>query len=111
MLLYDNAMLAVNYQMAAEYGVRWILGGTNTTTEGMEMPANWNWFKFDKKNILALAKRKGVEIDTFPSIGTLGYVFSVPGSIPGAMDGDAPETDDGGRRVAQVTQTQAVLNR
>ncbi len=74
-LLYDNAMLAVNYRMAAEHGVRWILGGTNTTTEGMEMPANWNWFKFDKKNIFALAKRKGVEIDTFPAIGTFGYVI------------------------------------
>jgi N-acetyl sugar amidotransferase len=75
-LLYDNAMLAVNYHLAAEYGLRWILGGTNTTTEGMEMPANWNWFKFDKKNIFALAKRAGVEIDTFPSIGTLDYVMN-----------------------------------
>ncbi|MDB4945209.1 MAG: hypothetical protein JWP97_4743 [Labilithrix sp.] len=74
-LLYDNAMLAVNYQTAAKYGVRWILGGTNTTTEGMEMPSNWNWFKFDKKNILALAKRANVKIDTFPTIGTADYVF------------------------------------
>lgn len=75
-LLYDNAMLAVNYQTAAKYGCRWILGGTNTTTEGMEMPSNWNWFKFDKRNILALAKRANVQIDTFPTISTMDYVFS-----------------------------------
>lgn len=75
-LLYDNAMLAVNYQTAAKHGIRWILGGTNTTTEGMEMPITWNWFKWDKKNIVALGKRDGVELDTLPTIGTLEYVFS-----------------------------------
>jgi N-acetyl sugar amidotransferase len=74
-LLYDNAMLAVNYQTAVKYRCKWILGGTNTTTEGMEMPSNWNWFKFDKKNILSLARRSGVELDTFPTIGTAEYVF------------------------------------
>ena len=75
-LLYDNAMLAVNYQTAINYGTKWILGGTNTTTEGMEMPVTWNWFKFDKKNILALARRSGARLDTFPTIGTLDYVFN-----------------------------------
>jgi len=74
-LLYDNAMLAVNYGMAAKYGIHWILGGTNTTTEGMEMPATWNWFKYDKKNIVALAKKAGVKLDTFPSIGTREYIY------------------------------------
>ena len=73
-LLYDNAMLAVNYQFAKKHGVKWILGGTNTTTEGMEMPANWNWFKYDKKNIKALAKRGNVKIETFPLFGTFDYV-------------------------------------
>lgn len=74
-VLYDNAMLAVNHQMASKVGVRWILGGTNTTTEGMEMPTNWNWNKFDKRNLRALAKRSGVKLETFPSIGTPEYVL------------------------------------
>jgi N-acetyl sugar amidotransferase len=74
-LLYDNAMLAVNYRTAVNHDCKWILGGTNTTTEGMEMPANWNWFKFDKKNILSLARRSGVQIDTLPTIGTTEYVL------------------------------------
>jgi hypothetical protein len=75
-LLYDNAMLAVNYRTAIQYRCRWILGGTNTMTEGMEMPVNWNWFKFDKRNILALARRSGVTLETFPTIGTADYVYS-----------------------------------
>jgi N-acetyl sugar amidotransferase len=71
-LLYDNAMTALNYQQAAKYGVRWILAGTNTTTEGMRIPSNWNWFKRDKKNIASIAKQfAGISLDTFPAIGAL----------------------------------------
>lgn len=76
-LLYDNAMLAVNYQQAAKYGLRYILAGSNQATEGMRMPPGWNWFKYDKRNIVSLAKRRGVKgLDTFPAIGTLGFVWS-----------------------------------
>jgi N-acetyl sugar amidotransferase len=74
-LLYDNAMLAVNYQMAIKYRTKWILAGTNTTTEGMQMPMTWNWFKFDKRNIVALARRANLRLETLPTIGTLDYVF------------------------------------
>lgn len=70
-LLYDNAMLAVNYEMADKYGLNWILAGTNTTTEGMPIPENWNWYKFDKRNIVSIASGAGVRIDTFPAAGTL----------------------------------------
>ena len=37
-LLYDNAMIAVNYQQASKYGLKYILAGTNQATEGMRMP-------------------------------------------------------------------------
>ena len=74
-LLYDNAMLAVNYQQAARHGIKYILGGTNQATEGMYTPRNWNWFKYDKKNIRALGRRGGTRLDTFPVIGTLDYVW------------------------------------
>ncbi len=75
-LLYDNAMLAVNYQQAARHGVRHILAGTNQSTEGMPMPPNWNWFKFDKKNIRGIARRRGgVKLRTFPAIGTLDFIW------------------------------------
>jgi N-acetyl sugar amidotransferase len=69
-LLYDNAMLAVNYQQAARNGIKAILAGTNHSTEGMPLPKGWNWAKFDKANIRAIARRfGGVSIKTFPAIG------------------------------------------
>ena len=74
-LLYDNAMLAVNYQQASKYGLKFILAGTNTSTEGMSLPPNWNWFKWDKKNIKALAKKNNVKLRTFPAIGTIDRIF------------------------------------
>ena len=76
-LLYDNAMLAVNYRQARKWGVRHILAGTNTATEGMAMPREWNWLKFDARNIRALWKRlgNGSRIKTFPAIGVAGFIY------------------------------------
>jgi N-acetyl sugar amidotransferase len=75
-LLYDNAMLAVNYQQAAKHGVKFILGGTNQATEGMRIPKTWNWFKYDKRNIRALARKFGqTSLKTFPAIGTVEYIW------------------------------------
>ena len=75
-LLYDNAMLGLNYRLARKYGVKWILAGTNKATEGMKMPPNWNWLKYDKKNISAIGRRNKMSIKTFPAIGVLGYVWN-----------------------------------
>lgn len=74
-LLYDNAMLAVNYQIASKFNINYILAGTNMATEGIRMPPGWNWNKFDKKNIKQIAKRNNVAIETFPFIGTIEYVY------------------------------------
>tara|TARA_B100000674_G_scaffold491939_1_gene510930 strand:+ start:3010 stop:4107 length:1098 start_codon:yes stop_codon:yes gene_type:complete len=71
-LLYDNAMIAVNYSMAKKYGLKYILGGENYRTEGFRMPPGWNWFKYDKANIKAIGRTYGVnKLRTFPAIGTL----------------------------------------
>lgn len=75
-LLYDNAMQAVNFQQAAKFGVHYILGGSNTTSEGMTMPRSWHAFKFDKRNIHGIAKRFGVaKTKTFPAAGALDRVY------------------------------------
>lgn len=75
-LLYDNAMLAVNYQQAAKYKIKFILSGSNQATEGMRMPQGWNWLKFDKRHIKGLAKRGGLtQLETFPTIGTLQFTW------------------------------------
>ena len=76
-LLYDNAMLAVNYLQARKYGIKYILAGSNHATEGMNIPTGWNWFKYDKRNIKALAKKFGnIRIESFPAIGTYGYIWN-----------------------------------
>lgn len=75
-LLYDNAMLAVNFQQAAKFGLNYILSGINTTSEGMIMPRSWHAFKFDKKNIHKISQRFGnVKIKSFPSVGTLNRIY------------------------------------
>jgi N-acetyl sugar amidotransferase len=75
-ILYDNAMLSVNYNMAKKYNTKYILGGTNLSTEGMRMPKNMNWLKYDKKNIKAIANTFGkIKLNTFPIIGTLDLIY------------------------------------
>jgi hypothetical protein len=74
-LLYDNAMLAVNFHMAAKMGVKHMLSGVNHATEGMDMPHSWVWNKFDRRNIVSIGRRNGVRLDTFPAIGTLGRLW------------------------------------
>ena len=77
-LLYDNAMLAVNYQQAARFKVRHILAGTNLATEGMRIPASWNWLKYDRRNIAALRRaHDGGNLETFPAIGTWAYIWNL----------------------------------
>ena len=74
-LLYDNAMLAVNYNQAKLNNINHILGGTNVVTEGIKMPNNWSWLKYDKKNIKGIANLNKVKLKTFPSIGILDRIF------------------------------------
>jgi N-acetyl sugar amidotransferase len=76
-LLYDNAMIAVNYRQAARYGVKFILAGSNQATEGMRMPGGWNWLKYDRRNIEALGRRNSVRrLRSFPAIGTVGFLWN-----------------------------------
>ena len=74
-LLYDNAFLAVLYQQACKFGLKHVVAGTNSSTEGMRMPKNWNWFKLDKKNIKDIAKIRKVKIKTMPTIGVKFWFY------------------------------------
>ena len=75
-LLYDNAVLAVNFQAAARHATKHILGGTNVATEGMRMPPGWNWLKYDKRNIKAISERfGGPRLKTYPAIGTVDLAY------------------------------------
>jgi N-acetyl sugar amidotransferase len=74
-MLMDNAMFALNYQQAARWKVKYILAGTNLSTEGLTMPKAWNHNKYDCRNIRRVHKRFGsIPIKTHPLISTLGRI-------------------------------------
>jgi N-acetyl sugar amidotransferase len=74
-LLYDNAMLAVNFEQAKKYGLHFILSGSNTVTEGMRIPKNWNWYKLDWRNIKSISESfEKTDIQTFPHINTFQLI-------------------------------------
>jgi hypothetical protein len=71
----DNAMFALNYIQAKKYDLRFILSGENAATEGMAIPHNWNHYKYDKRNILAIHNKFGkIKIKTHPLFSTIDYV-------------------------------------
>lgn len=75
-LLYDNAMLKVNYDQAAKHGIKYIMSGSNTATEGIDGPQNWSWFKLDRKNIQSIGRKfQGIKIKNFPAIGSIEYAY------------------------------------
>ena len=74
-LLYDNAMIAVNYNQAKSNNIKYILAGTNVVTEGMKMPNNWSWLKYDKKNMKNIGYLNNVKLKTFPSIGVIERIY------------------------------------
>lgn len=76
-MLMDNAMLALNYRMARQYKVKWILAGTNRSTEGMHMPSNWNWLKYDARNVRDIHRRYGsVPIKTHDLLSVSGFLWN-----------------------------------
>ena len=75
-LLYDNALASVNYKQANKYGVKYILGGNNSVTEGFPTPPDWNWFKYDGKNIRCIARKYGkIRLKSFPLFTTNKYLY------------------------------------
>ena len=75
-LLYDHAMLAINYKIANKFRIKYIISGSNRSTEGFEMPKNWNWFKYDKKNIKSINQHfENIQIKTFPFIGIYKFIY------------------------------------
>ena len=74
-LLYDNAMLATLYEQANKYDIKFILGGTNHKMEGLRMPLNWVWYKFDGKMIKAICKKFGVSVKQFPMMTLFKWIY------------------------------------
>ena len=76
-LLYDNAMTEVCYMKAREFGLKYILSGSNTATEGLQMPSAWAYGdKWDGANILSIASAIGLNITTFPLFTNTKWLYS-----------------------------------
>jgi N-acetyl sugar amidotransferase len=76
-LLMDNAMAALNYNIAKKYNLKHILSGTNTATEGMAAPKDWVHYKFDVKNIKDICNKFGtLKIKSHPLLSTSEYAIN-----------------------------------
>lgn len=65
-MLTDHAIGALLYSQAAKRGIRHIVTGSNSATEG-GMPEGWYYKKMDIRNIKGIHKRFGtVSLKTFP---------------------------------------------
>ena len=70
-LPFDNAFLAILYQIAIKYKIKYILSGHNTVTEGW-MPSNFTHYKLDTLNIKAIHKRfRSIKMKGFPLISPI----------------------------------------
>ena len=72
---YDHAIVATLFKKAAELGVKYIIFGTNITTEFI-MPRLWGYNSWDYKHLKAIHKKYGKKpIKTSPTISLwkLGY--------------------------------------
>jgi len=77
-LLYDNLLHEVCYREAKRHDLKFIIGGANNATEGVEVPKSWLWHTFDGKNLEAIARRRGVatrEMPVFTYAKWLRYTF------------------------------------
>ena len=68
----DHAITALLYHKAAEYGVRYILSGSNVETESI-LPRSWGHDNRDWRSIKAIKKKFGN-----PSVGTKSYPHLTP---------------------------------
>jgi len=69
--LTDHAIVAVLYKQAAKHNIKYILNGSNVTTEGV-LPSSWVHYKNDLINIQDIHKKFGKQkIKTFPTLGLI----------------------------------------
>lgn len=74
-LLADNSIQALSYIQAKKYGIKYILSGSNTATEGIRMPIGWCSYKHDVKNIKNIQKKFGnKKIKTSIFISTFDWI-------------------------------------
>ena len=65
----DHAFPSVAYQQAAKYGIKYILSGSNLSSESI-LPESWGYSATDARHVKAIQKRFGtVKLKTYPTLG------------------------------------------
>jgi N-acetyl sugar amidotransferase len=71
----DHAITALLYKTAAQHGVRYVLSGMNSRTEGM-LPPSWARGHLDWKYIRSVHKRFGSKpLKSFPHLSVLQFLY------------------------------------
>lgn len=74
-LITDQAILAVTYKVAKKYNIKYILSGSNISTEEI-LPKSWYHWKIDVLNILAIHKLFGkTKIKNYPTLGFFEHLY------------------------------------
>lgn len=72
----DHAFVASLYKFALQNNVKYILNGSNYSTEGIRNPVNWGWFGTDLKQIDDIHTQFGeLKLMKYPLSGILNHKF------------------------------------
>ena len=72
----DHAFVASLYKFALQNNIKYILNGSNYSTEGIRNPVNWGWFGTDLKQIHDIHSRYGdLKLKKYPLSGILNHKF------------------------------------
>jgi len=74
-MLTDHAIIVLLYKTAFKKKIKYIIAGTNYSTEGMRMPPGWNHLKLDSLNIKSIYKNfsNGKKLESYPLLGIFEY--------------------------------------
>ncbi len=71
----DHMIFGALYQTAAKFGIKYILSGKNTVTEGV-LPSTWNYSKYDLVNLRNINKQfENKSLHKLPALGIWQYGY------------------------------------
>lgn len=74
-LITDQAIVAIQYQVAAKFNIKYILTGSNNATESI-LPKSWYHWKSDVLNIKSIHKKFGaITMKTYPTMGYFKRIY------------------------------------
>lgn len=72
----DHAFIASLYKFSLKNNIKYILNGSNYSTEGIRNPVNWGWFGTDLIQIADIHSKFGeIKLKKYPLSGILNHKF------------------------------------